>query len=98
MRDSSQTRSARPDAWLHVGALCYASSDALSGWDNDSVRDFMRDVDRTLLRENPKLTPEQRLEKFENFMRFVAELRRPGENVRAQRQGKANLAMRWSFD
>jgi hypothetical protein len=49
---------------------------------NDGVGDFMRDVDRTLLRENLKLTPEQRLEKFASFMRFVAELRRAGENVR----------------
>jgi len=57
--------------------------------DNDSVRDFMPDVDRTLLRENLKLTPEQRLEKFASFMRFIAELRRAGENVR--RSGKAKI-------
>jgi len=57
--------------------------------DNDSVRDFMPDVDRTLLRENLKLTPEQRLEKFANFMRFIAELHRAGENVR--RSGKAKI-------
>jgi hypothetical protein len=57
--------------------------------DTDSVGDYMRDVDRTLLRENLKLTPEQRLEKFANFMRFIAELRRAGENVR--RSGKAKI-------
>ena len=57
--------------------------------DNDSARDFMRDVDRTLLHENLKLTPEQRLEKFASFMRFIAELRRAGENVR--RSGKAKI-------
>jgi hypothetical protein len=56
---------------------------------NDSVRDFMLDVDRTLLRENLKLTPEQRLEKFSSFMRFLAELRRAGENAR--RGGKAKV-------
>ena len=56
---------------------------------NDSVGDFMLDVDRTLLRENLKLTPEQRLEKFSSFMRFIAELRRAGENVR--RSGKAKI-------
>ena len=55
----------------------------------DSVADFMRDVDRTLLRENLKLTPQQRLEKFSSFMRFIAELRRAGENVR--RSGKAKI-------
>jgi hypothetical protein len=54
-------------------------SDAANG---DSVRDFMRDVDRTLLRENLRLTPEQRLTKFASFMRFIAELRRAGESVR----------------
>jgi len=48
----------------------------------DSVRDYMRDVDRTLLRQNLKLTPEQRLAKFASFMRFTAELRRAGESIR----------------
>jgi hypothetical protein len=57
--------------------------------DNDSVRDFMPDIDRTLLRENLKLTPEQRLEKFSSFIRFIGELRRAAENVR--RSGKAKI-------
>lgn len=57
--------------------------------DDDVVRDLMGDVDRTLLRENLKLTAEQRLEKFSSFMRFIAELRRAGENVR--RSGKAKI-------
>jgi hypothetical protein len=42
----------------------------------------MRDVDRTLLRENLKLSPAQRLEKFANFMRFISELRRAGDTTR----------------
>jgi len=46
------------------------------------VRELMHDIDRSLLRENLKLTAEQRLVKFASFMRFVAELRRAGENVR----------------
>jgi hypothetical protein len=58
--------------------------------DNDIVRELMRDVDRTLLGENLKLTPQQRLEKFASFMRFIAELRRAGANVR--RSGKAKTA------
>ena len=58
--------------------------------DNDIVRELMRDVDRTLLHENLKLTPEQRLEKFASFMRFITELRRAGENVR--RNGKPKIA------
>lgn len=43
---------------------------------------YMRDVDRTLLRENLKLTPAQRLEKFVSFSRFASRLRRAGEKVR----------------
>lgn len=50
--------------------------------ERDTVRELMRDIDRTLLRENLKLTPQQRLAKFASFMRFIAELRRAGENVR----------------
>jgi len=32
---------------------------------------YKKDIDRTLLRENLKLTPEQRLEKFVAFMTFL---------------------------
>jgi hypothetical protein len=42
----------------------------------------MRDIDRSLLRENLKLTPAQRLEKFMKFRDFTSELRRAGENAR----------------
>jgi len=42
----------------------------------------MRDVDRTLLRENLKLTQAQRLEKFVKFVRFTSELRPAGEKAR----------------
>jgi len=44
--------------------------------------DYMRDIDRSLLRENLKLTPAQRLEKFVKFRDFTSELRRAGENSR----------------
>ena len=47
-----------------------------------TIRELMCDIDRTLLQENLKLTPEQRLAKFASFMRFIAELRRAGENAR----------------
>lgn len=56
--------------------------------EKDTVRDFMRDIDRTLLRENLKLTPEQRLVKFASFMRFIAELRRAGERIRHSAKSK----------
>lgn len=39
------------------------------------IEAYKKDVDRTLLRENLKLTPEERFRKFEQFMRSVQELR-----------------------
>ena len=51
------------------------------------VEVYMRDVDRTLLRENLKLTPAQRLEKLVRFSSFAAELRSAG--VRARRGKKS---------
>jgi hypothetical protein len=50
--------------------------------DEALVQALMRDVDRTLLRENLKLTPAQRLEKFVEAARFTAELRRAGQRMR----------------
>jgi hypothetical protein len=50
--------------------------------DEALVQGLMRDVDRTLLRENLKLTPAQRLEKFAKVTCFTSELRRAGERVR----------------
>lgn len=43
----------------------------------------MRDVDRSLLRENLKLTPAQRLEKFVSIVRIAFELREAGVRSRA---------------
>ena len=37
------------------------------------VEAYKKDVDRTLLRENLKLSVEQRLQKLESMMRFVEE-------------------------
>jgi hypothetical protein len=47
---------------------------------------YMKDVDRTLLRENLKLTPTQRFEKLMSMLRFVEELRRAGGEARKRRQ------------
>jgi hypothetical protein len=46
----------------------------------------MKDVDRSLLRENLKLTPGQRLEKLVRFSTFAAELRAAGARARASRK------------
>ena len=47
-----------------------------------SGAELMRDIDRTLLRENLKLTPAQRLEKFAKFMRFASGLKKAGAAAR----------------
>lgn len=43
---------------------------------------YKRDVDRTLLRENLRLTPQQRFEKYERFMKSVMALREAGQRHR----------------
>ena len=52
-----------------------------------STRDdvLARDIDRTLLRVNLTLTPEQRLKKFISFMRFITELQQAGKKIRQTR-------------
>jgi len=42
------------------------------------VEVYKEDIDRTLLRENLKLTPEERLGKLTAFLELVTELRRAG--------------------
>lgn len=39
------------------------------------IEAYKKDIDRTLLRENLKLTPSQRLEKLQQFMKGMSELR-----------------------
>jgi hypothetical protein len=43
---------------------------------------YKRDIDRTLLRENLKLTVEERFLKLMELQRFAAELRRAGQCAR----------------
>ncbi len=42
------------------------------------IEAFKKDIDRTLLRENLKLTHEERLRQLQDFMSAVAELRNAG--------------------
>ena len=46
------------------------------------IEAYMSGVDRTLLRENLKLTPAQRLEKLVSFNSFSATLREAGRRAR----------------
>ncbi len=54
----------------------------------DAVRDYLRDVDRTLLRENLKLTFEQRAEKHLRALQMAEELRRAGKELRQNSDGR----------
>ena len=47
---------------------------------------YMKDVDRTLLRENLKLTPTQRFEQLMEMQRFAEELQRAGREARKRRE------------
>jgi hypothetical protein len=46
------------------------------------IEAFKKDVDRTLLRENLKLTPEERIRKLQDFVNLAIELREQGRKVR----------------
>ena len=47
------------------------------------IEAYKKDVDRTLLRENLQLTPDQRLEKLQDFVGFLADLRDAGRRARS---------------
>ena len=48
------------------------------------IEAYKKDVDRTILRENLKLTYEERLRKHQNAQAFFEELRRAGERARSK--------------
>lgn len=52
------------------------------------VEAYKRDIDRTLFRENLKLSVEDRFRKAMAHMRLAEELRRAGKASRASQQGK----------
>jgi hypothetical protein len=45
------------------------------------IEAYKKDVDRTLLRENLKLSVEERFRKHVDFQRFAEELRRAGKEA-----------------
>lgn len=50
------------------------------------IEAYKKDVDRTMLRENLKLTVQERFEKLEKFARFARELQQAGERSRTRRE------------
>ena len=53
-----------------------------AAWRDPVVEAYRPDVDRTLLRANLKLTPEQRLQKLQDFVRFLWTVREAGRKAR----------------
>jgi hypothetical protein len=47
---------------------------------------YMKDVDRTLLRENLKLTPTERIEKLMAVQEFIEEMHRAGHDARTKKE------------
>jgi hypothetical protein len=47
------------------------------------IEAYKRDVDRSLLRENLKLTVAERFERFDRFAKFAADVSAAGEQARA---------------
>jgi hypothetical protein len=45
------------------------------------IQIYLRDVDRTLIRENLALTPAQRLQKLEEFVEFLQSAKKPGRSI-----------------
>lgn len=51
---------------------------------------YKRDIDRSLIRENLKLTVEQRLLKLQNFQQFALEIREAGRKLRKSRKNASH--------
>jgi hypothetical protein len=56
--------------------------------DTATIRLLIRDVDRTLLRENLKLSFEQRAQKHLRALQMVEELRRAGKKLKQKSDGR----------
>jgi hypothetical protein len=59
-------------------------SDVDDDWRDPVVEVYKRDIDRTLLRANLKLTVTERLQNAMQHARFADELRRAGRELRAR--------------
>lgn len=45
------------------------------------IEAYKKDIDRTLIRRNLRLTPEQRLQELKKLQEFAKELKRSGQDV-----------------
>ena len=71
-----------------IATLCYFDSVKSITAKISAVGDHMADVDRSLLRENLKLTFEQRAQKHLRALQMVEELRRAGKKLRQNSDGR----------
>lgn len=55
--------------------------DAISLEPNPTIDAYKKDIDRTLLRENLKLTPGQRILKLQDFVRFLMIMQEAGRKA-----------------
>ncbi len=55
--------------------------DAISLEPNPVIEVYKKDIDRSLLRENLKLTPEQRVLKLQDFVRFLVAVQQAGRSA-----------------
>lgn len=61
-------------------------SDPVSNLPPDPVIEaYKRGIDRTLIQENLRKSPDERIRTLQEFARFAEELRRAGEKLRARR-------------
>jgi hypothetical protein len=60
------------------------SDSIVEPWTDPVVAAYKRDVDRTLLRENLKLTPAERLVALQRLVEFADELRRAVKKAKSQ--------------
>jgi hypothetical protein len=61
-------------------------NDAESTYRDPVVEAYKKDIDRTLLRANLKLTVKERFQRAMAHARFADELRRAGQELRAQQR------------
>ena len=57
-------------------------------WIDPVIEAFKKDVDRTLLRENLRLTVTERFEKLMALQRFAEEMRQAGRDARREKLWK----------